>query len=176
MTGQVMVRILPVPLPSPPTAPFDTVIGRRLPFFAWADTFIVAVILVELITLTLLKVTPAGPIRVAPLRNPAPVIVTDLDAPSLSDDGAIDFTVGSATMLRTLPVPLPSPPATPLDTVTGRSLPAFALEATFTVAVILVELITVILLKVTPAGPVTVGPFEEPGALDRYRLRCSRRQ
>ena len=113
----------------------------------------------ELTTLTLLNFTPVGPVTVAPLTKPVPVIVTDVDAPGFSDDGMIDFTVGAATMVKTLPVPRPSPPAAPLTTVSDRCLPAFAPEATFTVAVIFVELTTLTLLNVTLVGPVTVAPL-----------------
>ena len=55
--------------------------GRFLPAFALEATLTVAVILVELTTLTLLKFTPVGPVTVAPLTKPAPMIVTDFEAP-----------------------------------------------------------------------------------------------
>ena len=160
----VMVKTLPVPRLPPPATLSMTVTGRCLPAFAPVATFAVAVILVELTTLTLLKVTPVGPESVAPLKKPVPVIVTDSDVPGFSDDGVIAFTVGAATatMVKTLPVPRPWPPATPLMTVTVRPLPAFALAATLTVAVILVGLTTLTLLKVTPVGPVSVAPLKKP--------------
>jgi hypothetical protein len=118
--------------------------------------------LVELTTLTLLNVTPVGPVTVAPDKKPVPVIVTDSEAPGLIDGGVIDFTVGATRMVKTLPVPRSPPTATPLTTVTARSLPPFALEATFTLAVILVELTTLTLLNVTPVGPVRVAPLRKP--------------
>ena len=155
----VMVKTLPVPRPPPPATPLTTVTGRPLPAFALEATFMVAVILVGLTTLTLLKVTPAGPVRVAPLRKPVPVIVTDSDAPGFSDDGVIDFTVGAATMVKTLPVPRPPPPAAPLTTVTGGPCLPSPGEDTLMVAVILVELTTLTLLNVTPGGPVRVAPL-----------------
>ena len=153
---------MPVPRPPPPAVPLTTVTGRSLPVFALGATFMSAVILVELTTLPLLNVTPVGPVRVAPLRKPVPVILTEYDAPGLTDDGVIDFTVGEATMVKTLPVPRPPPLAVPLTTVTGRSLPAFALGATFMSAVILVELTTLPLLNDTPVGPVRAAPLRKP--------------
>ena len=90
-----MVKTLPVPRPPPPARLLVTVTGNFLPAFAPGATFMVAVILVELTTLTLLNFTPVGPVTVAPLTKPVPVIVTDFEAPGFSDDGVIDFTVAS---------------------------------------------------------------------------------
>jgi hypothetical protein len=95
---------------------FVIVMARLDPAVAVLATFMLAVIVVELTMTTLEKVTPLGPLRVAPVANPVPLITTDLVVPGATVDGLMPVSVGATSTLRQL-VHVPLPPSV-LVTVT----------------------------------------------------------
>ena len=95
-----MLRIAPVALPPPAAGALVTVIGKPAPVGAVAATFMVAVMVVELTTVTCLNVTPVGPSTVRPVANPDPVKVADVVVPTATLEGAIAVNVGAAITCR----------------------------------------------------------------------------
>ena len=147
----VMVRRLAVATPEPAAALFLTVTGSPVPVVAVAETFILAVILVELTTTTVVNVTPVGPVTFAPVTKPVPVRVTLGDVPRAAVDGLMDVKVGAA-MIVTQPVQVPFPPV--VVTVTVR-VPSAAVPVIVALAVMVVAFTTTTFDMVAPV-PVTL--------------------
>jgi hypothetical protein len=76
------------------------VTGRFVPVVAVADTCMVAVIVVESATWTLEKVTPLGPLMLAPAAKPVPMRVTEVVVPWAARDGFMEAMVGAAMMVK----------------------------------------------------------------------------
>jgi hypothetical protein len=86
----VIVRMSAVALPYPDVALFVTATGSLVPVVAVAETFMVAVIVFAQRTLTLVKLTPVGPIRLAPEAKPEPLTVTEVVVPRAALEGLME--------------------------------------------------------------------------------------
>jgi hypothetical protein len=81
-------------LPYPASASFVMVTGKSVPVVAVAATFMVTVAVVELITLTLEKVPPLGPVTLAPATNPVPLMVAAVEVLRAAVSGLTFVSVG----------------------------------------------------------------------------------
>ena len=132
------------------------VVTVTVPLMALPPVLKVAVIVVELATLTLVTVMPFGAPTVAPAMNPVPVKITGTDAPCTPLEGLTEDNVGTGG-LTVNGKPLLVPPA-----VVTVTVPLMALPPMLKVAVIVVELATLTLVTVTPLGAPTVAPAMNP--------------
>jgi|SRR5438270_9077443 len=105
-----MVSSDAVPEPDPAEAGLVTVTGSPLAGVAVDATFMVAVIVVALTTVTPVNVTLAGPLTVAPATKPVPLMVTGVWVPRATVLGLIPVTVGPATTVNA-PASVDLPPS-----------------------------------------------------------------
>ena len=91
-TGRVTVNGTALLMP-------PAVVTLTTPLLALAPMLKVAVIVVELGTLTLVTVMPLGALIVAPAINPVPVNVTGTDVPWAPLEGLIELSVGKSRIV-----------------------------------------------------------------------------
>ncbi len=98
----------PVPVPTPASG--LVTVTLLAPVVAEPEMVMLAVSEVALTKVVELTVMPVPEkVAAAPETNPVPVIVTFWPvAPSLSEDGVVEATVGAALIVKTL-VPVPTP-------------------------------------------------------------------